>query len=395
MRVYGELLRAPYAMRLLGGTLLGRLPNGMAVLAIVRFTREHGGSYALAGGLAAVAADAVAGQPLLGRLMDRYGQPPVLLASSVLAGLGFAAFALLGVDSVAPAMIAVIVAGFFTPPLEPGLRALWPTVLKDPAQVRAAYAMDASAQELLFTLGPLLVIASALVSDSAPLYLTAVLGLLGALIVATSKPSREWKGAPHSGDWAGPLRSPGLLVLLAALGFIGLSLGVFNVAMVAYAEGLGRSSLAGWLMAVNAVGALCGGLFYGARRWGRPAERQLPPLFAGLAAGYALLMLTPALPVMLLLAFVSGVFLAPTLACAFGMVEGLAPRGTVTEAFAWIIASMTVGVAAGSALAGIVQDHSGTRASLAGAAAGGVLALVVAVAGRAAMTRVAELTPRA
>ncbi|GAA3217787.1 MFS transporter [Actinocorallia longicatena] len=395
MRVYRELLRAPYAARLLGGTLLGRLPNGMGVLAIVLFTRGHGGSYALAGTLAALNGLAVAGQPVLGRLMDRYGQPPVLLVSSVLAAAGFVSFALLGVNAPVPAALAVIVAGFFTPPLEPGLRALWPAVLKEPAQVQAAYAMDAAAQELLFTLGPLLVIASALVSDTAPLYLTALLGIAGSLVVATSGPSRAWKGAPHSGDWAGALRSRGLRVLLAALGFIGLSLGVFNVAMVAYAEEIGHASAAGWLMATNASGALAGGLFYGSRNWSGAPEDRLPYLFAGLTAGYSLLMLTPGLPVMLLLAFGSGVFLAPTLACSFGMVEPLAPRGTVTEAFAWIIAAMTVGVSAGSALAGIVQDHAGTRASLAGAGIGGAVALAVSLAGRIRLLRVVEQTPGA
>lgn len=383
MRVYLDLLRAPHAARLLGGTLLGRLPNGMGVLAIVLFTRAEGGSYALAGVLAAVHGLAAAvGQPVLGRLMDRYGQPRILISSAIMAGVGFAMIALVGVDATVAVTAAVILSGFATPPLEPGLRALWPDVLKDPVQVRAAYAMDAASQELLFTLGPLLVIASSLITGTAPLYVAAVLGVAGTLIVVTSGPSKAWRGQPRAADWAGALRSKGLLILLAALGFIGLSLGVFNVAMVAYAEDKGSSSIAGWLMAVNAFGALTGGVIYGARKWRQAPDRQLPFLFAGLAVGYALLMLTPALPIMLLLSFTAGVFLAPTLACSFGMVEGLAPRGTVTEAFAWIVASMIVGMSAGSAMAGIVLEQAGTRASLILAALGGIAALVIALTGR-------------
>ncbi|MDX6739747.1 MFS transporter [Actinocorallia sp. A-T 12471] len=382
MRVYLSLLRAPYAARLLGGTLLGRLPNGMGVLAIVLFTRAEGGSYALAGMLAAVHGLAAgAGQPLLGRLMDRLGQPRVLLTSAALAGAGFVAFAFTGIGSVPLALVAVSVAGLFTPPLEPGLRALWPDVLKEPDQVQAAYAMDAAAQELLFTLGPVLVIASKAVSGTAPLYVCALLGLAGALVVALSGPSRAWRGRPSAGDWAGALRSPGLVVLGVSLGFIGLSLGVFNVAMVAYAEGIGREEASGWLIAVNALGALTGGLVYGARSWpGRP-ERRIPPLLAGLTVGYALLLLTPGLPLMMVLSYVSGIFLAPTLACVFGLVDGLAPAGTVTEAFAWIVAFMTVGVSAGSALAGKVQDDVGTVAALSGSALGGVAAVAVCLAG--------------
>ncbi|ROO89252.1 putative MFS family arabinose efflux permease [Actinocorallia herbida] len=395
MRVYRSLLRAPHAVRLLGGTLLGRLPNGMGVLAITLFTRDEGGSWALAGLLAAVHGLAAAfGQPVLGRLMDRLGQPRVLVAAASLAGLGFVAFAWTGIGAVPAALAAVAVAGLFTPPLEPGLRALWPEVLKEPDQVQAAYAMDAAAQELLFTFGPVLVIVSGLVSDTAPLYACALLGLAGTLIVALSGPSRAWRGSPSTGDWAGALRSPGLVVIGISLGFIGLSLGVFNVGMVAYAEGIGSESASGWLMAANALGALTGGLVYGARTWpGRPA-RRIPPMLAALTAGYALLLLTPGLPLMLVLAYVSGVFLAPILACVFGLVPDLAPEGTVTEAFAWIVAFMTVGVSAGSALAGKIQDEAGTVAALSGSALGGLAAVLVCVAGGWLLTVRSPVGPR-
>ncbi|NEC24175.1 MFS transporter, partial [Streptomyces parvus] len=50
---YLDILRARHAARLLTGTLVGRLPNGTAHIAIVLFTRAEGGSYTLAGALAA------------------------------------------------------------------------------------------------------------------------------------------------------------------------------------------------------------------------------------------------------------------------------------------------------------------------------------------------------
>ncbi len=384
MRVYLDLLRAPWAARLLGGTLLGRLPNGMGVLAIVLFTRAEGGDYVLAGALSAVHGLAAgAGQPVLGRLMDRLGQPKILLPSALLAGAGFVLFALTGISSTPLAVLTVALAGFFTPPLEPGLRALWPEVLDRPSRVQAAYAMDAAAQELLFTLGPVLVVVSKLISDTAPLYAAAALGLAGTLVVITSRPSREWKGQARAAHWAGALRSRGLLVLASSLGFIGLSLGVFTVAMTAYAEVRGEEGAAGWLIAVNALGALTGGLVYGSRVWSGAPGRRIPPLLAGLTVGYALLMLTPSIPVMVLLSYLSGIFLAPVLACVFGLVEGLAPAGTVTEAFAWIVAFMTVGTSAGSALAGWLQEASGNRAAFSGAALGGLAAVALCLLGGA------------
>ena len=77
---YGQLLRTRYAARLLAGTLVGRLPNATGPLAVVLFARAEGGSYALAGALSAVygLCNAV-GQPLLGRAVDRYGQPRIML----------------------------------------------------------------------------------------------------------------------------------------------------------------------------------------------------------------------------------------------------------------------------------------------------------------------------
>ncbi|MEO3784561.1 MFS transporter [Actinocorallia sp. B10E7] len=382
MRVYLDLLRAPWAARLLGGTLLGRLPNGMGVLAIVLFTRAAGGDYVLGGVLSAVHALAAgAGQPVLGRLMDRLGQPRILLPSALLAGLGFVLFALTGISSTPLAVFTVALAGFFTPPLEPGLRALWPEVLDRPAQVQAAYAMDAATQELIFTLGPVLVFVSGLLSGTAPLYAAALLGLAGTLVVITSRPSRDWRGAVRAAHWAGALRSRGLVVLASSLGFIGLSLGVFTVAMAAYAEVRGEPGAAGWLVAVNALGALTGGLVYGSRVWPGEPERRVAPLLAGLTVGYALLMLTPSIPVMVLLSYLSGVFLAPTLGCVFGLVERLAPVGTVTEAFAWIVAFMTVGTSAGSVLAGWLHEEVGNRAAFSGAALGGLAAVALCVLG--------------
>ncbi|SEG47570.1 Predicted arabinose efflux permease, MFS family [Thermomonospora echinospora] len=383
MRAYVAFLRLPYAGRLLGGTLLGRLPNGMGALAIVLHVRDQGGGYPLAGALAAVYGLATAaGQPVLGRVMDRLGQPRVLTASAWAAAAGFVLLAVLGTDPLPLTVAAVVLAGFATPPLEAGLRALWPVVLPGPAHVRAAYALDAASQEILFTVGPLVVVAAATLSTETALWLTGALGIAGTVVVTSSRPSREWRGEPRAADWAGPLRSPGMRTLVAALACAGIALGVYSVAVVAYAERLGSEAASGLLLAVMSGGALTGGLVYGARPWPGEDHRRLPYLLGGLALGYLPLALAPALPIMLVLAFLSGVFLAPVLACSFTLVDRLAPRGTVTEAFAWIVAAIGAGAALGSAVAGLGQDLAGVPGAFAGAGAGGILALAVCLLAR-------------
>ncbi|MFJ4714599.1 MFS transporter [Streptomyces sp. NPDC088785] len=385
---YAEILRARYAMRLLTGTLVGRLPNATAAIALVLFIRDEGGTYSLAGALAAVygVANAI-GQPLLGRLVDLRGQPRVQLPAAVLSALAMTVFACAGTGSLPLAYTAVAAAGLFTPPLEGGLRALWPSVLPREEQVHTAYAMDAIAQEVMFTVGPLLVtVCVSLWSAQAALVVLNVIGVVGALSVVLSAPSRAWRSAPREAHWLGALRSPGLLVLLAAFLFVGLALGSITVAGVAYADGNGGDATYGWMMAALGLGALVGGTVYGARRWAGAPEARLRRLVALLALFYVPLVLMPGPVAMVGLSAVAGVFLAPCIACAFIVVDRHAPRGTVTEAFSWLVTTFTVGASVGTAVAGPVVEWGGTRWGFAVPGATGAVALLVLLAMRRVLT---------
>lgn len=379
---YLEILRARHASRLLAGTLLGRLPNATAAIAIVLFTRAEGGGYSLAGVLAAVygVANAV-GQPVLGRLVDLLGQPRVQLPAALGAALAMTVFALTGIAPLPLACAAVALSGLLTPPLEGGLRALWPSVLRGEDQVHTAYAMDAVAQEVMFTAGPLLVTLCVSVwSAQAALVLLNVAGVLGALSVVVSPPSRAWRSAPREAHWLGALRSPGLLALLGAFLFVGIALGSITVAAVPYADGHGGDAVYGWLMAALGLGALVGGSVYGARRWTGVPERRLRWLVGLLAVCYLPLALTPGAVAMVFLTMLAGVFLAPAIACAFIIVDRQAPRGTVTEAFSWLVTTFTVGASVGTGLAGPVVQEGGAGWGFAVPGAAGAVSLLVLLA---------------
>ncbi|MEU0034466.1 MULTISPECIES: MFS transporter [unclassified Streptomyces] len=379
---YLEILRARHAARLLAGTLTGRLPNATAAIAVVLFIRAEGGTYGLAGALAAVygVANAV-GQPLLGRLVDLHGQPRVQLPAALVSALGMAVFALSGTDPLPVAYAAMVVAGLFTPPLEGGLRALWPSVLRRDDQVHTAYAMDAVAQEVMFTVGPLLVtLFVSLWSAQAALLILNGIGVLGALWVVVSPPSRAWRSAPREAHWLGALRSPGLLALLGAFLFVGSALGSITVAAVSYADDHGGDAVYGWLMAALGLGALVGGTVYGARQWTGAPERRLRVLVAFLAVCYLPLLLMPGAVAMTALTALAGVFLAPCIACAFIIVDRHAPKGTVTEAFSWLVTTFTVGASVGTGLAGPVVEWGGAVWGFAVPGAAGAAALVVLLA---------------
>lgn len=379
---YGELLRTRHAARLLTGTLVGRLPNATAHVAIVLFVRAEGGSYTLAGVLATVYGLATAiGQPLLGRAVDLYGQPRVMLPAALVSAFGMIAFAAVGIEPLAPAALAVLVAGVFTPPLEGGLRALWPSVLGRQDRVHRAYALDSVAQEVMFTLGPLAVtVTVALWSEAGALLVINVIGVLGALSVVVSSPSRTWRSAPREAHWLGALRSTGLLALLGAFLFVGMALGSITVAAVAYADeqsGVSGNLVYALLMSGTGFGALVGGLAYGAREWVGTPEPRLRVLIGLLALCYLPLMLTPGHVPMTVLACVAGVFLAPALSCAFVVVDRHSPAGTVTEAFSWLVTTFGVGAALGTAVVGPAIEEGGVTAGFAVPGAAGVAGLLV------------------
>jgi MFS family permease len=233
----------------------------------------------------------------------------------------------------------------------------------------------------MFAVGPLLVtLLVAAFSEAAALLWIAAVGVAGALSVVTSPPSRAWRAAPRAADWLGPLRAAGLVALIGSFFFVGLALGSIAVASVSYADVHGGGMVSSYLLSALGFGALVGGVVYGARHWPGIPERRLRLLMVGLAVCYLPLALVPGVVAMTALAGLSGLFLAPVLACAFVVVDRHAPSGTVTEAFSWIVTAFGVGAAVGTAAAGPAAQYGGATAAFAVAGAGGLVALVVLLA---------------
>jgi len=378
-------LRPPGAARLLVASLLGRMPSGMGPLALVLLVQGLRGSYADAGLVAGAFAVAQAvGGPAQSRLIDRTGQTLVL----GVCGTGFAAaFAAMAVAADRQAGTGWLVglavaAGLLFPPFASALRALWPSMLT-PDQLPGAYALESTVQELVFIAGPLLV--AALVATTSPaVAVVAAAGctLAGTAVFVTADRSRRWRGSSAAADWAGPLRSPTVVTVVAAQPLIAIAFAHLQVAVAAHAERLGVPPAAGVLLAVWTLGSLTGGLLNGALAWKATPRRRLLTLAAALAAAFAPLALTPSLVPFGLLLAIAGLPIAPYLAAGYTLVGQAAPQGTTTEAFTWVTTGFLAGLAAGSALAGAVVQTAGPVAAFLTASAA-LAAAAVLMAARA------------
>ncbi|MET9110529.1 MFS transporter, partial [Streptomyces zhihengii] len=164
---------------------------------------------------------------------------------------------------------------------------------------------------------------------------------------------RTWRAAPRTPDRLGALRPPAMRPLLAALVFLGATVGALDVAGIAAAETHDAPWLAGALPAVFSTAGVIGGALF--LRF-QPASTARPRHLAQLAALYALCWLPllaplPA-PLLLVAALLPGALFVPVLTVASITLTTLAPPGTSTEAVGWLSSAMRLGLAAGTALAG-------------------------------------------
>ncbi len=381
---YRAVVAVAGAPRLLATSVLGRLPLGTSTIALLLFVHDLRGSFGAAG--AVVAAFTLTGAlaaPAQGVLVDRRGPTGVLLVCAFGHAAGLVAIVLAGRAGAAPAALVAIAAptGALVPPISSCARAVWPTVAPDAPTREAGYALDAVAQELIWTLGPLLVAFSiALAEPTAAVFLSALLTLAGTALFASSPLVRAYRGGGERGTRPRVLRAPGMARVMAGIAVMGVGLGASEVGLPAIAVEVGSPGLGALLLALLSVGSVAGGVWYGSRRWSIPLDRRHGLLLLGLAALTVPMIVAARTPASAIaLSLVAGAAWSPVLSCQYALVAGLAPPGAVTSAFTWSTAVVVAGIAAGSALAGALVDATSGHWALALAAGGyagaGLLAL--------------------
>ncbi len=379
---YRALFSVPGFSRLLVSSVLGRLPSGMFSLAILLFVHGRTGSFLAAG--MAVGAFTLAGSlvgPQMGALVDRRGQTQVLLLAAATQGALLVALVLIAQAGAAVDAIVALaaLAGAPQPPIAGCVRALWSEVAGDEEALQTAYALDVTTQEVIWTLGPLLVGSMAvLLSPAAAVLLCAAITLCGTAFFATSKLSSGWRADARERSQRGALASPGLRVLLSTVLLAGVVIGAVEVGLPALAAEHGSQWSAGPLLALFSIGSMAGGLLYSARSWRLAIGPRYRAMLLAMAIAVAPLSAVHSLAAAFVLSALAGLGLAPMLSCQVSLVGELASAGTATEAFTWHRAATIAGMAVGSALGGSLIDVHGAGAAFALGCTGVALAWLLA-----------------
>ncbi|UYM05167.1 MFS transporter [Solicola gregarius] len=358
--VYPDLLRRDGVARTLLAALSSRTAVIMQAIPVSFLVKDLTGTFAWSGVvLGAYSIGAAIGTPLWSRRADRTSARNVLTLTGVGWGLCVVLMAFAGQLWFGSVLILALASGLLQPPTGPMLRTAWPRLVAT-RELRTAYSLDATAQELMFMVGPLA--GATLVGVASPataLVLSGVVTIAGTAWFAR-QPVIDRPGRPV-GDRLGVMETvlvrERLLILIAfccaVVGLASVSLGI-----VAFAEHEHWRLLSGLLELIWAVGSFMGGLVAGAlpgrRRshaWRRAAIAAV--IFAG--CGFA----TSSPWLLAFGLFAAGSMIAPVMASASERLGALTTEAARAEVFGWMATAGTVGMAVGSALAGSVVEWAG------------------------------------
>jgi predicted MFS family arabinose efflux permease len=381
MKRYRELLAMPHVVTLAIAAFPGRMGYSMVVLAIFFKTQQTTNSVATAGltiGLYSLSGSISAG--VRGYLIERWGQTwPLLILVPSYASMIIAFGAMQTRQSL---LITAFLLGITAPPINLAVRPLWKGIVPDNF-LRTAYALDTSMISFTTVIGPAVVTLLSLSSrPGLGLGVTAALMFIGGLAVAATSVSRNWIPEKRAQGQQRLWRDRAIQLLMFEGCFIGFGVGVFNVAVPAFATQEGVAQRVAWIFAAfglaNMIGGLLGGL----------VSKNLAPLSALLRA-YVLWVIAT-IPIIFTypdwtitavgaaIGFIHGGFLV----FYFEVLEAVRPHGTQASSIAWIWSIEGTFMAAGAALGGIVSEYYSPRAALALTPTMLLLGLIVFVIGK-------------
>ena len=416
---YLAVLRTPTALPFSSAAFVGRMSMSMYGLGTVLLIASLTGRYGTAGMVAAAGSIgyAIFG-PVAANLADRVGQHRVLVPQVIVFALSTATFISCAELRVPFWLLLVTgaVAGASMPSIGSMVRSRWSALIgSDTRRLHTAFALESVNDELIFVVGPALVtVLATQFRPASGIGTAALLCTVGTVLFAIQRrseptPRPRPAGARVGADgavtasaatggagrrpWRPSVPAPALITLSPAFLLLGAMFSTIDLSTVAFASQQGHRPLAGVILGIYALGSAVGGLWYGSRQWHAPLGRRFTITAALAVAGVATFWAMPGLLALGAVVLVAGLAISPTLIAAYAILEGQAPQHRRTEAMAWLSSTVSVGVAAGSAIAGHIIDAHGARWGFGFAACCGVAAVLICLAGLGRL-RTGSLEPR-
>lgn len=371
---YRDLLRTPGVGRIIAAQLTARFPNGMTSLAILLHIEAVTGSYGAAGLVLAATSigQAVAG-PVTSRWMGRWGMRRVLTTTLLVCAASLTAVALLALP-LPGYMVLGLVCGLSTPPVQSAVRTIYPKMVTS-RQLTPLFSLDASLQEIIWIIAPVLITFVATQVGTVPALLLIVVILLGGGAWFILSPEVGRVRIPRSRRGIGKVLAKPAVLLATVVGFLLIgACAAVEAGVVATFDHGGLE--AGIVLALFSVGSLAGGLAFGHIPIGPWAmARRLAIVAAGLTLTIVSLDVWWLSGTLVL----AGIGIAPALAVLFAMTSASVKFSDTAEAFGWVATGQLIGAAAGSAVAGFLIDDIGPSGAYVAAAGFAVIGLAVAI----------------
>jgi len=358
--------------RIIAAQLTARFPNGMISLAVLLHIEHVTGSYGAAGLVLAATSigQAIAG-PVTSRWMGIWGMRRVLTTTLLVCASAIATLAV--IEMPLPLYMALgLVAGLSTPPVQSAVRTIYPKMVNS-SQLTPLYSLDASLQEIIWVIAPVLITLVATQVGTVPGLLLVVAILLGGGAWFILSPEVGRVRIPRSRRALGTVLTKPPVILATATGF--LLIGACSAVEAGVVATFNHGGLqSGVILALFAVGSLAGGLSFG----------HIPIGPWAMARRLAIVALGLSLTIVSLnewwlggTLLVAGIGIAPALAVMFAMTSASVRFSETAEAYGWIGTGQLIGAAAGSAVAGFLVDGVGPQGAYIAAAAFAFLGFLV------------------
>ena len=353
MKTYLSLLKTRGVARIMTAQLVARFPNGMLSLAFLLHIEHIAGTYFAAGLVLAATSigQAIAG-PLTSRWMGVWGMRRVLVLTMIVCATAVGTIALAPALPIGLYMAIGFVGGLSTPPIQPAVRTIYPKMVNS-RQLTPLFSLDASAQEVIWVVGPVITTFLAIQVSTVLAILVALAFLVGGGIWFISSPEVGRVRIPRSKRNLGAVLKKPAVLLATTTGF--LLVGACASVEAGVVSAFGDSGpQAGLVLGLFAVGSLIGGLALGHIPIGPWAlARRLFAVFVGMSLAAAFLNFWW-LAVTL---FIAGIGIAPALAVMFAIVSSSVRFSETAEAYGWVGTGQLIGAAIGSAIAGFLIDR--------------------------------------